>query len=39
VEERFTARLKLPSCRANSAPVRLHNRCQLTGRYTRTTVS
>ena len=32
MEERFTARLKLAKLPRNSAPVRLHNRCQLTGR-------
>jgi small subunit ribosomal protein S14 len=32
MEERFKARLKLAKLPRNSAPVRLHNRCQLTGR-------
>lgn len=32
MEERFTARLKLAKLPRNSAPVRQHNRCQLTGR-------
>lgn len=32
VEERFKARLKLAALPRNSAPSRLHNRCQLTGR-------
>ena len=32
MEERFTARLKLAKLPRNSAAVRLHNRCQLTGR-------
>ncbi|WP_425100004.1 30S ribosomal protein S14 [Tropicibacter sp. S64] len=32
MEERFKARLKLASLPRNSAPSRLHNRCQLTGR-------
>jgi small subunit ribosomal protein S14 len=31
-EERFAARLKLSELPRNSAPVRLHNRCLLTGR-------
>ena len=31
-EERFQARLKLAKLPRNSAPTRLHNRCQLTGR-------
>ena len=31
-EERFKARLKLAKLPRNSAPTRLHNRCQLTGR-------
>ena len=30
--ERFTARLNLAKLPRNSAPVRLHNRCRLTGR-------
>ena len=32
VEERFKATLKLAEMPRNSAAVRLHNRCQLTGR-------
>ncbi|MBP0483491.1 30S ribosomal protein S14 [Sagittula salina] len=32
MEERFKARLKLAALPRNSAPSRLHNRCQLTGR-------
>lgn len=32
MEERFKARLKLAELPRNSAPSRLHNRCQLTGR-------
>ncbi|MEN8658789.1 MULTISPECIES: 30S ribosomal protein S14 [unclassified Marivita] len=32
MEERFKARLKLAKLPRNSAPTRLHNRCQLTGR-------
>ncbi len=32
VEERFHARLKLAKLPRNSSAVRLHNRCQLTGR-------
>lgn len=32
MEERFKARLKLAKLPRNSAPVRMHNRCQLTGR-------
>ena len=32
MEERFNARLKLAKLPRNSAPVRFHNRCQLTGR-------
>ncbi len=31
-EERFAARLKLSELPRNSAAVRLHNRCELTGR-------
>ncbi len=31
-EERFSARLKLAKLPRNSSPVRLRNRCQLTGR-------
>ncbi|HXQ52856.1 MAG TPA: 30S ribosomal protein S14 [Stellaceae bacterium] len=31
-EERFAARLKLSELPRNSAPVRLHNRCLITGR-------
>lgn len=31
-EERFEARLKLQALPKNSSPVRLRNRCQLTGR-------
>jgi small subunit ribosomal protein S14 len=31
-EERFAARLKLSQLPRNSAAVRLHNRCELTGR-------
>lgn len=31
-EERFAARLKLAKLPRNSAPVRLRNRCELTGR-------
>jgi small subunit ribosomal protein S14 len=31
-EERFAARLKLAEMPRNSAPVRLHSRCELTGR-------
>ena len=32
MEDRFKARLKLAKLPRNSAPSRLHNRCQLTGR-------
>ena len=32
MEERFKARLKLAKLPRNSAPSRMHNRCQLTGR-------
>ena len=32
MEERFKARLKLAKLPRNSAPTRLHNRCQVTGR-------
>ncbi|WP_368186358.1 30S ribosomal protein S14 [Aestuariibius sp. HNIBRBA575] len=32
MEERFKARLDLAKLPRNSAPTRLHNRCQLTGR-------
>ncbi|MDA8747102.1 30S ribosomal protein S14 [uncultured Litoreibacter sp.] len=32
MEERFKARLKLAELPRNSSAVRLHNRCQLTGR-------
>ena len=32
MEERIKARLKLAKLPRNSAPTRLHNRCQLTGR-------
>ena len=32
MEERFKARLKLSELPRNSSPVRLNNRCQLTGR-------
>jgi small subunit ribosomal protein S14 len=32
MEERFTARLKLAKLPRNSAPTRLHNRCEITGR-------
>ena len=32
MEERFTATLKLAELPRNSSAVRLHNRCQLTGR-------
>ncbi|MFP7675284.1 30S ribosomal protein S14 [Marivita sp. S0852] len=32
MEERFKARLKLAKLPRNSAPSRLHNRCQITGR-------
>ncbi|WP_099826091.1 30S ribosomal protein S14 [Oceaniglobus indicus] len=32
MEERFKARLKLAKLPRNSSAVRLHNRCQLTGR-------
>ena len=32
MEERFRASLKLAKLPRNSSPVRLHNRCQLTGR-------
>ena len=32
MEERFRARLKLAKLPRNSAPTRLHNRCQVTGR-------
>ena len=32
MEERFKARLKLAKLPRNSSPVRMHNRCQLTGR-------
>jgi small subunit ribosomal protein S14 len=31
-EERFAARLKLAQLPRNSAPSRIHNRCELTGR-------
>ena len=31
-EERFAARLKLAELPRNSAPSRIHNRCELTGR-------
>ena len=31
-EDRFLARLKLAELPRNSSPVRLHNRCELTGR-------
>lgn len=31
-EERFQARLKLQQLPRNASPVRLHNRCKLTGR-------
>ena len=31
-EERFAARLKLAELPRNSSPVRIHNRCELTGR-------
>ncbi len=31
-EERFAARLKLAELPRNSSPVRIHNRCALTGR-------
>ena len=39
MEERFRASLKLASLPRNGSAVRLHNRCQLTGRPTLTTVS
>ena len=32
MEERFKARLKLSKLPRNSAPTRLHNRCEVTGR-------
>jgi small subunit ribosomal protein S14 len=32
IEDRFTARLKLAQLPRNSAPVRIRNRCQLSGR-------
>jgi len=32
MEERFRARMKLAELPRNSAPSRLHNRCQVTGR-------
>ena len=32
MEERFRARLKLAKLPRNSAPTRLHNRCQVSGR-------
>ncbi len=32
MEERFKARLKLAKLPRNSAPTRLHNRCQISGR-------
>ena len=32
MEERFAARLKLAELPRNSAPVRVHNRCSVTGR-------
>lgn len=32
MEDRFTARLKLAELPRNSSPVRIHNRCELTGR-------
>ncbi len=32
MEERFRATLKLAKLPRNSSPVRIHNRCQLTGR-------
>jgi small subunit ribosomal protein S14 len=32
IEERFTAQLKLAELPRNSAPVRIRNRCELTGR-------
>jgi len=32
MEERFAARLKLAELPRNAAPVRQHNRCELTGR-------
>ncbi len=32
MEQRFAAQLKLAALPRNSAPSRLHNRCQLTGR-------
>lgn len=32
MEERFAARLKLAEMPRNSAPTRLHNRCNVTGR-------
>jgi len=32
MEERFSARMKLAELPRNSAPTRLHNRCQVTGR-------
>jgi small subunit ribosomal protein S14 len=31
-EERFAARLKLAKLPRNSAPTRIHNRCEMTGR-------
>ena len=32
MEDRFNARLKLAELPRNSSPVRIHNRCELTGR-------
>ena len=32
MEDRFAARLKLAELPRNSSPVRIHNRCELTGR-------
>jgi len=32
MEERFAARLKLAELPRNASPVRIHNRCELTGR-------
>jgi small subunit ribosomal protein S14 len=32
MEERFSAQLKLAALPRNSAPTRVHNRCELTGR-------
>ena len=32
MEERFEARLKLAELPRNSSPVRIHNRCEVTGR-------